>query len=282
MIYHFVVGDMAAQPLQEAILSEPSIQGEVIVLKDILHVGPLQKEEGQGFSALRGAFWQQVTNSNEPVEVTDMERLLEVSKHLYDNPDAKVWLWMAPWPADVCAYHWMLPYMSKHPGRFYLVSIAGLPFLNQDGKVYFPKNISEILPRELVKARRLARQVTPAEFEVDGDEWLKMVNDNAGIRTHEGGKKTAPRGEDFYDSVLLSFCSQQFQKAHKIVNQAINKYNVPTGDLYLGWRLRKMAEEGKLALQGDTSKTLKDFEIKIPGGDVAVAEGTAAEETANQ
>jgi hypothetical protein len=94
MIYHFVVGDMAAQPLQEAILSEPSIQGEVIVLKDILHVGPLQKEEGQGFSTLRGAFWQQVTNSNEPVEVTDMERLLEVSKHLYDNPDAKVWLWM--------------------------------------------------------------------------------------------------------------------------------------------------------------------------------------------
>ena len=88
MIYHFVVGDMAAQPLQEAILSEPSIQGEVIVLKDILHVGPLQKEEGQGFSALRGAFWQQVTNSAEPVEVTDMERLLEVSKHLYDNPDA--------------------------------------------------------------------------------------------------------------------------------------------------------------------------------------------------
>jgi len=281
MIYHFVVGDMAAQPLQEAILSEPSIQGEIIVLKDILHVGPLQKEEGQGFSELRGAFWQEVTSSATPVEVTDMERLLEVSKHMYDNPDAQVWLWMAPWPADVCAYHWMLPYMSKHPGRFHLVSIAGLPFLNQDGKVYFPKNISEILPRELVKARRLARQVTPAEFEVDGDEWLKMVEDNAGIRTHEGGKKIAPRGEDFYDNVLLSFCSQQFQKAHKVINQSINKYNVPTGDLYLGWRLRKMAEEGKLVLQGDTSKTLKDFDIKLPGGDVAVAESAAAEETSN-
>ncbi|MBL7684110.1 MAG: DUF1835 domain-containing protein [Flavipsychrobacter sp.] len=272
MIYHFVVGDMAAQPLQEAILGEPSIQGEIIVLKDILHVGPLQKEEGQGFSELRGAFWQQVTGSDKPHEVTDMEKLLEVSKHMYDNPDAQVWLWMAPWPADVCAYHWMLPYMSKHMGRFYLVSIAGLPFLNEEGKVYFPKNISEILPRELVKARRLARQVTPAEYEVDGDEWQKMVTDNAGIRTHEGGKKIAPRSEDHYDNILLSFCSHQFQKAHKVVNQSINKYNVPTGDVYLGWRLRKMAEEGKLQLQGDTAKTLKDFDIKLPGGDAVAAE----------
>jgi hypothetical protein len=280
MIYHFVVGDMAAQPLQEAIFSEPSIQGEIIVLKDILHVGPLQKEEGQGFSEMRAAFWQQVTGSDKATEVTDMEQLLEASKHMYNNPDAQAWLWMAPWPADVCAYHWMLPYMSKHMGRFYLVSIAGLPFLNEDGKVYFPKNISEILPRELVKARRLARQVTPAEFEVDGDEWQKMVNDNAGIRTHEGGKKTAPRSESHYDNILLSFCSHQFQKAHKVVNQAINKYNVPTGDVYLGWRLRCMAQEGKLVLQGDAGKTLKDFEIKLSGGDAVITDDTAATEAA--
>ena len=278
MIYHFVVGDMAAQPLQEAIMNEPSLQGEIIVLKDLLHVGPLQKEEGSTFSALRSSFWQQaIGNDKQPVEVNDMERLLEVSKHMYDNPETQVWLWMAPWPADVMAYHWMLPYMSKHMGRFYLVNIAGLPFLDENGKVYYPKNISEILPRELVKARRLARQVTPAEFEVDGEEWSRLVNDNAGIRTHEGGKKLASKNEEHYDNILLSFCSHQFQKAHKIINQSLTKYNVPTGDVYLGWRLRELANAGKLVLQGDTTKTLKDFEIKLPGGDAVATEAQAAE-----
>ena len=43
------------------------------------------------------------------------------------------------------------------------------------------------------------------------------------------------------------------------------KFNLPPGDLYLGWRLRKMAEAGKLELQGDTAKSLKDFEVKLPG-----------------
>ena len=80
MIYHFVVGDHAAQPLQEAILTEPSMAGEVVVLRDILNVGPLQKAEGQTFSELRSAFWQEVViNEKNPAQVDDMERLLEVN-----------------------------------------------------------------------------------------------------------------------------------------------------------------------------------------------------------
>jgi hypothetical protein len=266
MIYHIIVGDDAAGPLGKAIMLEPSIEGEVIVLKDILNVGPLLKEEGAKFSALRSGFWQQVAiNEKNPVQVDDLERLLEVSNAMYKNEDVKAWLWMAPIPADVCAYHWALGYLSKHKDRFYLVNVAGLPFLDENGKVFYPKSISEILPKELVKARRLARQVTPAEVETDGEEWRKLVQENAGIRTHEGGKKLTSRDETYYDAQLLGFCSQQFQKASRIIGQLLSKYNVPTGDTYLGWRLRCMAEAGKLQLQGDITKTLREFEVKLPG-----------------
>jgi len=268
MIYHLIVGDMAAEPLKQAVAMEPSIQGEVVVLKDILHVGPIQKEkeEGATFSALRSAFWQQVLpNEKNPVQVDDMERLLEVSNTLFKDENAQVWFWMAPWPADVSAYYWTLKYLSKHQGRFYMVNIAGLPFLDENGKVYYPKNISDILPKELVKARRLARLVTPAEIEVDGEEWNKLVEENAAIRTHEGGKKLTSHNDDHYDNQLISFCSHQFQKASRIISQAMNKYNIPTGDIYLGWRLRKMAENGTLQLSGDITKTLRDFEVKLPG-----------------
>jgi len=266
MIYHFVIGDAAAQAVKEAVMNEPSMQGEVIVLRDSLHIGPLKKEEGTSFSEMRAAFWQQmVLNEKTPVQVDDMERLLEVSNEMFKDETINAWLWMAPWPADVTAYHWMLPYLSKHKGRYYLVNIAGLPFLDENGKVYYPKSIGEILPKELIKARRLARQVTPAEIEMDSDEWKKLVEENEMIRVHGGGKKLASKAEDVYDEQLLSFCSHQFQKASRIITQATNKYNLPTGDIYLGWRLRKMAEEGKLVLQGDVTKALKDFEVKLPG-----------------
>jgi len=267
MIYHIVVGDMAAPSLLEAVSTEPSMEGEVVVLKDILHVGPIKKAAGQSFSQLRSEFWKDVVNDEkQDTEVNDLERLLEITTKLHNNDEDVVWLWMAPWPADVCAYYWMLNYMAKHIDRFYVLNLAGLPFLDADGKVYFPKNMSEILPKELIKARKLARQVTPAELEVDGDEWLNMTAENAGMRLLEGGKKLYTRDESFYDEKLMSFCSHQFQKGSRIVKQTISKLSVPTGDLYLGWRLRKMVENGTLEVMGDVTKTLRDFSIKLPGG----------------
>ena len=266
MIYHIVTGDIAAGPLNIALGTEPSMEGVVVVMKDVLSVGPLQKEEGQKFSELRSAFWQEVViNEKNPIVLDDLERLSEVSIALANDAEAKAWIWIAPWPADVCTYHWALKYLGQYMGRLFVINIAGLPFLDEQGKVFFPKSIGEIQPKELVKARKLARAVTPAELEVDGEEWRKLVKENGGIRIHEGGKRLTSKSEEHYDNQLISFCSHQYQKASKVVSQALARYNVPTGDLYLGWRLRKMVESGRLELQGDTTKALKDFEVKMPG-----------------
>src|ERR1044072_5050693 len=109
MIYHIVVGDAAAAPLQEAIRAEASMEGELIVLKDILHLGPLERAEGQSFSELRSQFWNTVApNEKTPVQVDDLERLLGAANELASNGEAKLWFWMAPAAADVCGYYWVL------------------------------------------------------------------------------------------------------------------------------------------------------------------------------
>lgn len=266
MIYHIVVGDMAAQPLAEAIEANEELAGEIVVIKDLLNVGPLRKtEEGQKFSELRSAFWQQVVvNEKTPIQVDDTEKILAVSAAMAANEEVKAWLWVAPWPADICTWLWLTKYLGKYPGRFFVVNIAGLPFLDANGKVFYPKNISELSSREVIKARRLARQVSYAETETDGEDWRKLVDGNSWIRTLEGAKRITGRGDDFYDGQLVSFCSQQFQKASKIVNQALTKFNIPTGDLYLGWRLRTLVAQDRLHGQGDATKGLKDFDVKLP------------------
>jgi hypothetical protein len=265
MIYHIVVGDEAARPLMEAVATEPSMEGEVVVMKDILHIGPLEKEEGQSFSALRTAWWQTVApDAKTPIEVNDLERLLEVSNALYKDADARVWCWMAPAPADITAYYWMLPYLAKHTGRFYIVNMANLPFLNAEGKVFYPKSISEVLPREIIKARKLARPVTTAEVEMDGDVWKALVTENGGVRTFEGGKKLLSRPENYYDAQLISTLSGQFQKSSRVLNNAMTKYNLPTGDTHLAWRLRELAGQGLIELRGDASKPYREWDVRLP------------------
>lgn len=262
---------MAAMPLAEAIGMEPSMQGKVIVVKDVLSVGPIQKAEGQKFSELRSAFWQDVViNEKNPIAVDDLERLLLAGNELYKDEHAQIWIWNAPAPADVCTYLWSMKYFGKWKGRLYVINIAGLPFLDAEGKLIFPKNISEILPKELVKARKLARLVTPAEIEIDTEEWEKLVKENAAVRTLEGSKRITSRSETYYDNQLLAYCTNQYQKASKIINSLMAKATIPTGYQYLGWRLRKMANAGQLHLQGDVSKGLKDFEVKINDGTLSL------------
>ncbi len=266
MIYHIVIGDSAALPVRDAITMDPAMEGEVVIIKDVLNVGPLQKEEDQSFSEMRTAFWQQVVLSEKnSIVVDDFDRLSQVSIELSKNEEAKAWLWIAPWPADLCSYYWCLQYLGKYLGRFFVVNIAGLPFLDESGKIFFPKSIAEILPKEIIKAKRLARAVNAAELETDGEEWRKIVAENAGVRILEGGKRLTSKNDDYYDNQLNSFCSHQYQKASRIITQALSKFNVPTGDLYLGWRLRKMVDIGRLQVQGEMNKTLKDFDVKLPG-----------------
>src|SRR5271156_5367889 len=123
MIYHIVTGDVAAGPLNAALALEPSMEGEIVVIKDVLSVGPLQKEEGQKFSDMRSAFWQEVINNEKnPVAVDDLERLSEVSIALSNNEESKAWIWIAPWPADLCTYYWVLKYLGQYKGRLFVVN----------------------------------------------------------------------------------------------------------------------------------------------------------------
>src|SRR5690606_7728222 len=143
MKYHIVVGDEAAKPLLEALFSnEEEEPATVLVLKDLLHIGPLQKEDGKSFSTTRTAFWESVIASekNKP-EVDDLERILNLGNQLNQFPNRQVWFWLAPWPADMTAYYWLLSYFQKYREQFYVVNVGGLPFIDEERKMFYPKNI---------------------------------------------------------------------------------------------------------------------------------------------
>jgi hypothetical protein len=96
------------------------------------------------------------------------------------------------------------------------------------------------------KARKLARPITRSDWESDADEWPRLVEENTGIRIFKGGKKIESQPIGYYDMLLLDLISDQNQKATKIVNTTLNKQKVPTGDIFLHWRLKKLAEQGLL------------------------------------
>jgi hypothetical protein len=129
-----------------------------------------------------------------------------------------------------------------------------------------------------LKARKLSRAITPAEFELDTEEWKKICDENKGVRILEGGKKLVQYDYDFYDDELIKFTPPDWQKVSKMMHNLFSKSKQTTGDAYLLWRLKKMVEAGKLDARGEV-KNMKDFEVKaktsqtepVPGSGVYVS-----------
>jgi len=38
---------------------------------------------------------------------------------------------------------------------------------------------------------------------------------------------------------------------------------IKTGDVFLLWRIKHLAEQGKLEINGDTTKSWKEFEVRL-------------------
>jgi hypothetical protein len=271
---HIVFNEPDIEVLQKAIELDETLQGEIKIIRDDYAVGPLKNVYfGEGIEA-RKQWWREVLEGSENEgrvdsgEVDDYKTAAELVGTMRRNPDEIIWLWVAQNKHDVSGYFWILHYMKEFQGRVFILYLNNLPFINEKGLIFYPSWLSQIPPKEYLKAKKLARQITLSEFEVDPDEWTKLCNEDKGVRILEGGKKLVQEDYDFYDDELKKFISTDWQKASKVIHQFLTKAKHTTGDMYILWRIKKLVEAGGYDVQGN-QKGMKDFEIKAVGASKA-------------
>lgn len=266
---HVVFQQADIEVLNKAIELDETLQGEIVEIKDDYAVGPLGNLHSPEGWQERRDWWKALLEQSpymEQLDMVDDKMALHQLKQKLDETQEDVWLWMGQNQHDVCGYYWLMSQLKDYQGRIYVLYLNNLPFLNEKGSLFYPTAIHEILPKEILKAKKLARVITPSEFEVDPDEWKKLCNENAMVRILEGGKKIASREETFYDKEVLSAITGEWQKLNKVFTNLFNKMKVKTGDVFLAWRMRKLTEEGKLELQGDLTRAAwKEAQVKLAG-----------------
>jgi hypothetical protein len=279
---HIVFGQSSAPALAAAFELDETLKGDLLFFEDDLSVGPLFILDTKDGQSNRRQWWQQIAGLQaqaqqqpaaegaqpEPAvaeeESGDPELVKQLKTRLKTEEELQVWIWAGQNARDVCGYYWLISQLYDFSGRIHIIYLNNLPFLNEKGAVFYPTHLHQILPKEFLKARKLARPVSLAEFELDGDEWHRLMNENAGIRLLEGGKKLKGEPATHYDKDLLQQCGREFQKAGKVVGQVGGKLKYPVLEQFLTWRLKELVREEKLESRGEM-KTLKDFEVKQPG-----------------
>jgi hypothetical protein len=265
---HIVFNEADIKVLKQAIELDETLAGDVVQIKDDYAVGPLGNiYVGEGIEARR-EWWKQVLAGGDYDgkadfgEVDDYKTAAELVGTMRRNEEEKIWIWAAQNKHDVSGYYWLLNYMKEFQGRVFILYLNNLPFINEKGNIFYPNWLHEIPAKEFLKAKKLAREITLSEFEVDPDEWSKICNENKGVRLLEGGKKLASQEYDFYDAELKKQVTGDWQKASKIIHHFLSKSKHTTGDAYLLWRLKVMIAQDMFDVQGKVGN-MKDFEVKL-------------------
>jgi len=263
----FQHADVAA--LSKSFELDETLKGEIIEIKDDLAVGPINDLFSEEGIENRKQWWREVLKGSDiegkvdSGEIDDNKTVADLIQKLQNNVDEIVWIWAAQNKHDVSGYYWLISRLNNFHGRIFILYLNNLPFINEKGNLFYPTNIFEIPAKEFIKAKRLAREITLSEFEVDPDEWLRLANENKGVRILEGGKKLVQYEYDHYDAELLKFITPDWQKVNKLFHTFFIKSKNTTGDMYLLWRLKLLVANGVIDAQGEL-RGMKDFEVKSP------------------
>jgi len=266
---HIVFQYNDKEVLKEAMALDQSLNGEIIQIEDDFAVGPIVDIYTAAGKDARRQWWREVLNGGDyhglvdnATKPNDNETVASLLNRLQADDHEKLWIWAAQNAHDVSGYYWLISQLKEFQGRIFILYLNNLPFINPKGNIFYPVNLFEIPPKEFLKAKKLARPISPSEFEVDPDEWLKLCSEHKGVRILEGGKKLQQYDYSFFDAELKKFITGEWQKGAKLIHQFLSKSKHITGDAYLLWRLKQIASTGEVDIQGELKK-MKDFEIKI-------------------
>jgi len=264
---HIVFNEADVKVLASAIELDEQLSGKIICIQDDYAVGPIDNIYEEAGIEARKEWWKMVCEGGDYESKTngagidDYATVSALIETLQENEAERVWIWAAQNKHDVSGYYWLLPFLKPYQGRVQILYLNNLPFINEKGNIFYPTWLSEIPAKEFLKAKKLARDITLSEFEVDPDEWTKLCGENKSVRILEGGKKLMQYDVDFYDNELKKFILPEWQKAGKIIHQFLNKSKHTTGDAFLLWRLKVMIAMEMFETQGKIG-AMKEFEIK--------------------
>jgi hypothetical protein len=204
--------------------------------------------------------------------VDDKLTVHQLINSLNQDENEMIWLWMGQNAHDVSGYYWLMSQLKEYQSRIHVLYLNNLPFLNEKGQLFYPTHLSQIEPKEFLKAKKLARPITLSEFELDPDEWKKLCQENEGVRFLEGGKKLVSMHIGCYDKEILSLLTKNAQKLPSALAHILSKMKIKTGDVFIVSRLKALSELGKLTFTGNWEKGWKDIVIQMPGGSSVVVE----------
>lgn len=259
---HLVLGDTAAGTLREAMAGGAVPVAPVLRFRDIYCVGPLGALGTADGAASRARYWAQLLPAAPPV-VAEFDEEEARYAQACAAAGTGLLLWLG---AHSSAQLWWRRLAAVLPAgaevRVVEVAEAGTdPRRRRTPSQFAPRQFGRLLAR--------ARRVDAAELGQLAAAWRRDAAVESGVRRWIDGR-ISHHGDDFYDGLLLAQCDGDWQPAEQAIGSAQWECDEFIGDVFFTWRLRCLAQAGRVLWRGPLAQPAQAEVRLAAAGDAGV------------
>lgn len=240
---------------------------EIILLKlvDNLTIGPvcnLERIDGikTRKSWLEKAFGD-LAYKEDLLSAVDMDTktMTQISEAVDKCKD--IYIWTGCDASEVIGTARVLKNSIKQNKSIYVLDFSKVQVVNIKGEIVSPKSLLQTASfqiKDVFKHFKLQKSVDIRKWK---DAWDEIESEQSLLRILTKDCTIVHKPASFFDSVILSICTKEFQKAARVLGQALVEVDFSVGDGYINWRLKELVKEKKLESRGPFTE-IRDYEVR--------------------
>jgi hypothetical protein len=188
--------------------------------------------------------------------------LVEIQSMVNDpSPIEKVFLWTGNDAFEKISTARVLSHLSKLDLDFYSVDYSEIELTNLLGEKYSPKTISVIDLSDYPLLFKRFKPVKEEEVEFYVNLWDRLKKENSKLRVLEYPNSVLAKDVSYFDEILLSNCTVEFQKCSRVIGMSLMAIDFRTDDHFLNWRLKCLAKKQQIVISGELIE-IRDYQVK--------------------
>ncbi len=239
---------------------------QLICLEDCLNLGPICDVNAEEAIFKRSNWlskiFDQPTSMDTDSTFTLVNRDVETIRTLVANyKHENIYLWTGIAAEEIIHTARLLYHLQPQSNHIYLFDFANFSMKNIRGEVVYPRSLVATDLSRVEHPEKQFRQLTAEELLKFRKLWEKVKSGNSLLWIFEKGQ-IVEKEETYFDSILLSYCTHEFQHPARIIGHTLCDTDFNVGDSFLNYRMKQLALLNKVEFHGEL-KQMRDYEVKL-------------------
>jgi hypothetical protein len=239
----------------------------LICLEDCLNVGPIcdldSVEEIEKRKSWLSKMFDVPAYINEDEFLTFINREIETIKTLIENyKNEKIYLWTGVSASEIIHTARLLYYLEPNCNNIFVFDFHNFSMKNRCGEIVYPECLAATDLSKVDEVEKHFCQLTEEELSKYRKLWEEVRFRNSFLWILDENSQLVAKNETYFDSFLLSYCTNEYQKSARIVANTLYDTGFNVGDGYLAYRMKQLILMKKIQTRGEL-KEMRDCEVKL-------------------